>query len=100
MSNLLSNVTFKSFIEIYKAYGLNQDSKDIKIKDHTLNLKIFRLEQHISKVTIVKEETQNPPLQKNWWHVWDKFRGFIHYNVQYVVFIVTYIILKWKFDIR
>jgi hypothetical protein len=32
--------------------------------------------------------------------VWDKFRGFIHYNVQYVVFIVTYIILKWKFDIR
>jgi hypothetical protein len=58
MSNLPSNVTFKSFIEICKAYGLDQDSKDIKVKDHTLNLKVVRLEQHISKVTIIKEETQ------------------------------------------
>jgi hypothetical protein len=58
MSNLPSNVTFKSFIKICKTYGLDQDSKDIKVKDHTLNLKVVRLEQHISKVTIVKEETQ------------------------------------------
>jgi adenine-specific DNA glycosylase len=47
-----------SFIESYKAYGLNQDSKDIKIKDHTLDLKVVRIEQHILEVTIVKEETQ------------------------------------------
>jgi hypothetical protein len=30
----------------------------------------------------------------------NKLCGFIHYNAQYVVFIVTYIILKWEFDIK
>jgi hypothetical protein len=30
----------------------------------------------------------------------DKLGGFIHYNAQYVMFIVTYIILKWEFDIK
>jgi len=58
MLNLPNNVSFKSFIKIYKAYGLNQDSKDIKIKDHTLDLKVVRIEQHILEVAIVKEETQ------------------------------------------
>jgi hypothetical protein len=58
-------VTFKSFIEICKAYGLDHDSKDIKVEDHTLNFKVVRLEQHISKVTIVKEETQELPKQNS-----------------------------------
>jgi hypothetical protein len=44
MSNLPSNVNLKSFVEICKVYGLNQDSKDIKIEDHTLDLEIVRLE--------------------------------------------------------
>jgi len=56
MSNLPGNVTLKLFIEIYKAYGLNQDSKDIKVEDHTLDLKAIRIKQHISKVTTIKEE--------------------------------------------
>ncbi len=55
MSNLPSNVTFKSFMEIHKAYGPNQHSKDFKV---------VRLEQHISKVTLVKEETQKLPKRK------------------------------------
>ncbi len=58
-------MTFKSFIEICKAYGLDHDSKDIKVEDHTLNFKIVRLKQHISKVTIVKEETQELPKQNS-----------------------------------
>jgi len=33
-------------------------------------------------------------------HVWGKLCGFIDYNVQYVVFIVTYFILKLQFDIK
>jgi hypothetical protein len=64
MSNLPSNMTFKSFIEICKAYGLDQDSKDIKVVDHTFNLKVIKLEQHISEVTRVKEETQELPKHK------------------------------------
>jgi hypothetical protein len=36
----------------------------------------------------------------NSWHVWGKLFGFIHYNIQYVVFIVAYITLKWKLEIR
>ncbi len=44
MSNLLSNVNFKSFVEICKIYGLDQDSKDIKVEDHTLDLEVVRLE--------------------------------------------------------
>jgi hypothetical protein len=31
---------------------------------------------------------------------WGKLCGFIHYNVQYVVFIVTYITLKLQLDIK
>ncbi len=31
-------------------------------------------------------------------HGWDKFCGFIHYNVQYVMYIVAYVILKLQFD--
>jgi len=33
-------------------------------------------------------------------HVWGKLCGFIHYNVQYVMFIVAYITLNWQIDIR
>jgi hypothetical protein len=33
-------------------------------------------------------------------HVWDKLCDFIHYNVQYVVPIVGYIILKLWLDIK
>jgi hypothetical protein len=33
-------------------------------------------------------------------YVWDKLCGFIHYIVQYVVFIVAYITLKSQFDIK
>jgi hypothetical protein len=51
-------------MEIHKAYGPNQHSKDIKVKDHTLDFKVVRLEQHISKVTLVKEETQKLPKRK------------------------------------
>jgi len=58
MSNLPNNVTFKSFIKICKAYGLDQDSKNIKVQDHTLDLEVVRIEQHILEVIIVKEETQ------------------------------------------
>jgi hypothetical protein len=58
MSNLPNNVTFKSFIEIYKAYGLNQGSKDIKVEDHTLDLKVVRIKQHLSEVIIIKDKTQ------------------------------------------
>jgi hypothetical protein len=65
MSNLPNNVTLKSFIEICKAYGLDQDSKNIKAEDHTLNLKVVRLKQHISKVAIVKEEMQKLPKHKS-----------------------------------
>jgi hypothetical protein len=54
-------MTFKSFIEIHKAYGPNQHSKDIKVEDHTLNLKVVRLEQHISEITSIREETQELP---------------------------------------
>jgi len=59
MSNLPSNVIFKSFIEICKAYGLNQDSKDIKVEDHTLDLELVKIEHHISKVTTVKKKKKN-----------------------------------------
>ncbi len=58
LSNLPNNVTFKSFIQICKTYGLNQDSKNIKVKDHTLDLEVVKIEQHILKVTTVKEKTQ------------------------------------------
>jgi len=34
--------------------------------------------------------------QKVMTHVWDKLFFFIHYNVQYMRFIVTYITLIWK----
>jgi hypothetical protein len=34
------------------------------------------------------------------WHMWGKLCGFIGYNVQYVVFIVAYLILKLQFDIK
>jgi hypothetical protein len=44
-----------SFMEIYKAYGLSQDSKDIRIEDHTLDLEV---------ITTVKEETQEVPKHK------------------------------------
>jgi hypothetical protein len=33
-------------------------------------------------------------------HVWGKLCDFINYNVQYVVFIVQYVTLKWQFDIK
>jgi hypothetical protein len=33
-------------------------------------------------------------------YVWDKLCGFVHYSVQYVVFIVAYITLKSQFDIK
>jgi len=65
MSNLPSNVIFKSFIEICKAYGLNQDSKDIKVEDHTLDLELVKIEQHISKVTTIKEKTKELPKHKS-----------------------------------
>ncbi len=42
-------------------------------------------------------------LQKKPWlmaRVWGKLCGFIHYNVQYVVFIVAYVTLRQQFDIR
>jgi lipid II:glycine glycyltransferase (peptidoglycan interpeptide bridge formation enzyme) len=58
-------VIFKSFIEICKAYSLNQDSKDIKIEDHTLDLEVIRIEQHISKVTTVKKKAQELPEYKS-----------------------------------
>jgi hypothetical protein len=58
MLNLPSNVTLKSFIEICKAYGLDQDSKYIKVKDHTLNLEAVKIELHILEIIEVKEETQ------------------------------------------
>ncbi len=31
--------------------------------------------------------------------LWGKLYGFIHYNIQYVVFIVTCITLEWQLDI-
>ncbi len=65
MSNISSYVSSKSFTKIHKAYGPNQHSKDIKVKDHTLDLKIVKLEQHISKVTSIKEETQELPKHKS-----------------------------------
>ncbi len=65
MSNISSYVSSKSFIEIHKAYGPNQHLKDIKVKDHTLDLKVVKLEQHISKVTSIKEETQELPKHKS-----------------------------------
>jgi hypothetical protein len=35
------------------------------------------------------------------WHICGaKICGFITYNVQHVMFIITYITLKWQFDIR
>jgi hypothetical protein len=64
MSNLPSNVTFKSFREIHKAYGPNQHSKDIKVNDHTLDLKVIMLKQHILEITLIKEETQELPKHK------------------------------------
>jgi hypothetical protein len=42
-------------------------------------------------------------LEKTPWHmacVWGKLCGFIHYDVQYVVFIVAYVTLRQQFDIR
>ncbi len=33
-------------------------------------------------------------------HVWGKLCGFIDYSVQYVVFIVAYLILKLQFDVK
>jgi hypothetical protein len=54
MSNLPNSVTLKSFIKICKAYGLDQDSKDIKIEDPTLDLEVVRLKHHILDVIIVK----------------------------------------------
>jgi hypothetical protein len=65
MSNLPRNATLKSFIKICKIHGLDQDSKDIKIEDHTLDLEVVRLKQHIWKVTKVKEETQKLPEHKS-----------------------------------
>jgi len=53
-----------SFMEIYKAYGLSQDSKDIIIEDHTLDLEVIKLDHHILEVTAVKEETQKVPKHK------------------------------------
>jgi hypothetical protein len=58
MLNLPSNVTFKSFIEFCKAYGLDQHSKDIKVNDHTLDLEAVKIGWHILKIIVVKEETQ------------------------------------------
>jgi hypothetical protein len=57
MSNLPSSMTLKSFIKIYKAYKLSQESKDIKVKDHTLDLEIIKLNHHILEVITTKEET-------------------------------------------
>jgi len=54
-------MTFRSFIEIYKAYMLSQDSKDIRIEDHSLDLEIIKLVHHILDVIVVKEETQEVP---------------------------------------
>jgi hypothetical protein len=34
-------------------------------------------------------------MQASWHMCEDKFYDFIHYNVQYVLFIVAYIILEW-----
>jgi hypothetical protein len=34
------------------------------------------------------------------WHMWGKLCGFIHYNVQYMVFILTYVTLKLQLDIK
>jgi hypothetical protein len=61
MSNLPNSMTFRSFIEIYKAYMLSQDSKDIRIEDHSLDLEIIKLVHHILEVIVVKEETQEVP---------------------------------------
>jgi hypothetical protein len=58
-------MTFKLFIEIHKAYWPNQHSKNIKVEDHTLNLKVIKLKQHISKITSIKEETQELPKHKS-----------------------------------
>jgi hypothetical protein len=33
---------------------------------------------------------------RSWWHVWDKLCGFMHYNVQHVVFNVAYITLTLR----
>ncbi len=65
MSNLSSSMTLNSFIEIYKAYGLSQDSKDIKVKDHTLDFEVVRLDHHILEVIVIKEETQRFPKHKS-----------------------------------
>jgi hypothetical protein len=65
MSNLPSSMTFQSFIEIYKAYRLSQDSKDIKVEDHTLDIEIVKLDHHILEVIVVKEETQEVPKPKS-----------------------------------
>jgi hypothetical protein len=51
-------VTFKSFIKNCKVYGLDQDSKDIKIEDPTLDLEVVRLKHHILVVTVIKENTK------------------------------------------
>jgi hypothetical protein len=58
MSNLPSSMTFKLFIDFYKEYELSQDSNNIKVKDHTLDLEIVRLDHHILEVIAAKEETQ------------------------------------------
>jgi len=58
-------MTFQSFIEIYKAYRLSQDSKDIRVEDHTLDIEIVKLDHHILEVIVVKEETQEVPKHKS-----------------------------------
>jgi hypothetical protein len=58
MLNVPSNVTLKSFIKICKAYELNQNSKDIKVEDHTLDLEAIKIERHILDIIAIKEETQ------------------------------------------
>jgi hypothetical protein len=49
---------------------------------------------------IIREHNFSHTKRYDSWHVWGKLWAFIDYNVQYVVFIVTYFILKLQFDIK
>jgi hypothetical protein len=54
---------------------------------------VFRVSQKKKK-----KQTNKQTNLKFMTHVWGKLCGFVHYNVQYVMFIVANVTLKWQFD--